>query len=82
MDPDPVCPERLDPDPDPDSVNITPGPKPWFCEEGKNYNVVIFGKNLKKKQNIIISLLIRRFCLNRYGIILISKKSMFQQFAF
>ena len=24
--PDPVCPERLDPDP----VNIRPDPKPWF----------------------------------------------------
>ena len=37
MDPDPVCPERLDPDPDPvcperldpDPVNIRPDPKPW-----------------------------------------------------
>ena len=27
-DPDPVCPERLDPDPDPDPVNIRPDPKP------------------------------------------------------
>ena len=27
MDPDPVCPERLDTDPDP--VNIRPDPKPW-----------------------------------------------------
>ena len=27
MDPDPVRPERLDPDPDP--VNIRPDPKPW-----------------------------------------------------
>ena len=26
-DPDPVCPERLDPDLDP--VNIRPDPKPW-----------------------------------------------------
>ena len=31
LDPDPVCPEMLDPDPtpDPDSVNIRPDPKPW-----------------------------------------------------
>ena len=37
MDPDPVCPERLDPDPnpvfherlDPDLVNFRPDPKPW-----------------------------------------------------
>ena len=27
LDPDPVCPERLDPDPDP--VNIRPDPQPW-----------------------------------------------------
>ena len=26
MDPDPVCPERLDPDPDPYPVNIRPDP--------------------------------------------------------
>ena len=38
MDPDPVCPERLDPDPDPvcperldpDPVNIKPDPKPML----------------------------------------------------
>ena len=39
MGPDPVCPERFDPDPDPvcperldldpDPVNIRPDPKPW-----------------------------------------------------
>ena len=35
MNPDLVCPERLDPDPvclgrlDPDPVNIRPDPKPW-----------------------------------------------------
>ena len=28
-DPDPVCPKRLDPDPDP--VNIRPDPQPWPC---------------------------------------------------
>ena len=28
MDPDPVCPERLDPDLDP--VNNRPDPKPWI----------------------------------------------------
>ena len=31
-DPDPVCPERLDPDPDSDPVNIRPDPKPCFSE--------------------------------------------------
>ena len=28
-DPDPVCPERLDPDTGPDPVNIRPDPQPW-----------------------------------------------------
>ena len=31
MDPDPVCPERLDPAPNP--VNIRPDPQPWDTEE-------------------------------------------------
>ena len=34
-DPDPVCPERLDPDPD--LVNIRPDPQPWASGSMQTY---------------------------------------------
>ena len=68
MDPDPVCPERLDPDSDPvcperldpdqDPVNIRPDPQPWRQEMSRNKTSAqeITGKNKKKpkKEEIII----------------------------
>ena len=53
LDPDPVCPERLDPDTDPvcperldpDPVNIRPDPQPW----ARYKDILIFLKKEKPK---------------------------------
>ena len=61
LDPDPVCPERLDPDPDPfcperldpDPVNIRPDPQPWTPSYTVRYDIRIFavrGKALHLKR--------------------------------